>query len=145
MSDAAASKSDAPQISVTPIALRAEKNAGLWATRWRSQNNGDRRLLLLAVYFPHSQFKSEEQRFEPAIALGPGEWAEFEAKVACRESVGAIIENAFLLVNTVCSGNPWRIFVRLRVTVNGLGEPESSTQSITTQRVGFSNPMRSGA
>ena len=142
MRDTAASQSDAPQISVTSIALRAENNAGLWVTRWRGQNKGENPLLLLAAYFPHSQFKGDERRFDPAIALGPGECAEFEAKVMCREAAGAIIENAFLIVNAVCSGSPWRIFVRFRVIVNSLGEPESSIQSITAQRVGFFNPMR---
>lgn len=145
MSRAAADKSEAPQISIAPIALRAETTAGLWMTRWRGENKGENPLMLLAVHFPHSQFKGEERRFEPAIGLGPGDCAEFEASVMCRESVGAVIENAFLILNAVCSGSPWRIFVRLRVTVNGLGQPEPSTQSITAQRVGFSNPMRARA
>lgn len=145
MRDTAASQSDAPQISVTSIALRAEKNAGIWVTRWRGRNDGENPLLLLGVYFPHSQFKSEERRFDPPIALGPGECAEFDAKVVCREAAGAIIENAFLIVSAVCLERPWRIFVRFRVIVNSLGEPESSTQSITAQRVGFFNPMRAHA
>jgi hypothetical protein len=145
VSEAAASKSDAPQISVTPIALRGEKGAGLWATRWRGQNHGASPLQLLAVHFPHGQFKSVESKFEPAIALGPGECAEFEVEVTCRELPGGVIENAFLIVNAVCSGSPWRIFVRLRVTINGRGEPEPCTRSITVQRVGFSSAMRARA
>ena len=63
---------------------------------------------------------------------------EFEAIVACDAKPGAIVENAFSIFSGVWRDQPWRIFVRLRVSVNNEGEPEALIELITTQRVGFS-------
>ena len=58
--------------------------------------------------------------------------------VSCAEPAGAVIENGFLILLVEWLKDRWRIFVRLRVTINQQGVPETATQLITTQRVGFS-------
>ena len=52
--------------------------------------------------------------------------------------MGLVTENAFVIFNVNWSDEPWRIFVRIRVTMNLDGRPETETEAITTQRVGFS-------
>jgi hypothetical protein len=58
--------------------------------------------------------------------------------VACNEPAGAVIENGFLILSVEWLDKQWRIFVRLRVIINEEGVPETATELITTQRVGFS-------
>ena len=56
----------------------------------------------------------------------------------CDEPAGAVIENGFLILLVEWLDKQWRIFVRLRVIINQEGEPETATELITTQQVGFS-------
>jgi hypothetical protein len=48
-----------------------------------------------------------------------------------------VTENAFVILQIKWRGAPWRIFVRVRVIVNKKGEPNATTELITTQKVGF--------
>jgi len=92
----------------------------------------------LAARCPHGQFRSEERFFDPPLHTAAGGNATIEMLVLCDEPAGAIIENGFLILLVEWLNNRWRIFVRLRVTINQQGEPETATELITTQRVGFS-------
>jgi hypothetical protein len=58
--------------------------------------------------------------------------------VLCDEPAGSIVENAFLILLVEWLEASWRLFVRFRVTIGQQGEPETATELITTQRVGFS-------
>ena len=127
-----------PQISLRQVSLESGGRQDLWRIGWRVENCAWQSLRIESVRFPHGQFKSNEQRFNPPISLGHEEYAEFEAIVACDAAPGAIVENAFSIFSAVWRDQPWRIFVRLRVSVNKEGEPEALTELITTQRVGFS-------
>ena len=91
-----------------------------------------------AVRMPHGQFKSVERRFEPPIGLAPGSRTEIDILVKCDEPPGLVTENAFVIFSVKSSGEGWRIFVRLRVVVSAEGKPETATELITTQKVGFS-------
>jgi hypothetical protein len=95
-------------------------------------------LELTSVRLPHGQFKAAEKQFDPAVELAPGSAAQFQSVVYCNEPRGLVTENAFLIFNALWGAAEWRIFVRVRVVVNAHGEPESATESITTQKVGFS-------
>ena len=121
------------QISVEP-----EEAKGNWLIRWRIENLNSEPLDLHAVRLPHGQFKSAERRFEPAIVLAPKQDAQFQVCVHCDEPAGLVTENAFLIFQIVRLGEPWRVFARVRVIVNSKGEPETETELITTQKVGFS-------
>jgi hypothetical protein len=132
-----------PQILVRQVSLASGGRQDLWRIGWRVENCARPSLRIESVRFPHGQFRSNEQRFNPPISLGHGEYAEFEAIVACDAAPGAIVENAFSIFSAVWRDQPWRIFVRLRVAVNSQGEPDAFTELITTQQVGFSNELRS--
>jgi hypothetical protein len=49
------------------------------------------------------------------------------------------VENAFLILRVLWREQLWRILARLRVVLDQHGVPESSTEVITTQPVGFSS------
>jgi hypothetical protein len=87
---------------------------------------------------PHGQFKATERRFDPVIELAPGSNTEFDTSVKCDEPAGLVTENAFVILLVRSRGEPWRIFVRLRVVVSTSGKPKTATELITAQRVGFS-------
>jgi hypothetical protein len=129
---------ESPQIVLRQVSLASGESQNLWRIGWRVENCARHSLRIEAVRFPHSQFRAAEQRFDPAISLGHEECAEFETSVACDAEPGAIVENAFNIFSAVWRDQPWRIFVRLRVSVNSEGEPEALTELITTQQVGFS-------
>ena len=128
----------APRIALNQISVEPEEAKGNWLIRWRIENLNSEPLDLHAVRLPHGQFKSAERRFSPVIHLGSSESKEFEVSVRCDEQEGLVTENGFLIFQVFRRGEPWRIFARVRVTVNASGIPATTTESITTQRVGFS-------
>ena len=105
---------------------------------WRVENKGAYPLQIRAVRLPHGQFKAGEHRFEPALDLAPGESDQFQLAVRCEEPPGPVTENAFVIFSVIWFGEAWRIFVRIRVVINVQGKPETATELITTQKVGFS-------
>jgi hypothetical protein len=135
--------SESPEILLRQVSLASGGSQGLWRIGWRVENCARQSLRIESVRFPHGQFRSNEQRFNPPISLGHGEYAELEASVACDAKPGAIIENAFSIFSAVWRDQPWRIFVRLRVAVNREGEPRAHTELITAQQVGFSETLSS--
>jgi hypothetical protein len=127
-----------PEIALRQVSAEWRGATELWNIGWLIENRGRDSVEVLAARLPHGQFKSAELGFEPALILAPGESKEFHVSVRCNEPVGLVTENAFLIFNINWSGEPWRIFVRIRVTMNADGRPETETEAITTQRVGFS-------
>jgi hypothetical protein len=129
---------EAPRISLRQISVARATAKGDWACVWRVENQGADRLDLLVVRLPHGQFKSPEYRFEPVLRLAAQERAEFKVSLHCDEPEGLVTENAFLIFQAFWQGAEWRIFVRVRVTINPSGAPAATTELVTTQRVGFS-------
>jgi len=127
-----------PEIKLTQAAAQSAGAAGLWKIGWLIENRGRDSLEVLSARLPHGQFKSEEMQFEPALILAPGESEEFHVSVRCNEPLGLVTENAFVIFNVNWAHEPWRIFVRIRVTMNVDRRPETETEAITVQRVGFS-------
>ncbi len=136
MDDTAREPGPGPRIELNQIAT--ERKGDTWNMAWAVKNTGSQLLRILAVRLPHGQFKSDETRFEPAIDLGPGEETRIQTLVRCDESPGEVTENAFVIFEVAWQGGPWRIFARIRVAVDSDGKPQTRTELITTQKVGFS-------
>ena len=132
------SEESVPAIELRQGAVDQHGETQRWRIGWRITNRGAGSLVVVSVHLPHGQFKSDEHRFEPALALAPGERDQFQVAVRCAEPPGLVTENAFVIFSVIWSGEAWRIFVRVRVLVNAQGEPETATELITTQKVGFS-------
>jgi hypothetical protein len=114
---------------------------GYWNIVWLVQNTGAKSVKLNSVRLPHGQFKAAEKQFDPPLELAAGSAAQFETLVYCAAPEGLVIENAFLIFNATWDAQPWRIFARIRVAVNAWGKPESTTELVTTQKVGFSGVL----
>ena len=127
-----------PKLALRQLALAGDAAAKIWNIRWQIDNLGSDALKIVSVRLPHGQFKSDEQRFDPSLELAGGESKEFRSLVHCQEPAGLVTENAFVIFHCQWRGEAWRIFVRLRVTVTASGEPETATELVTTQKVGFS-------
>jgi hypothetical protein len=127
-----------PQIVLTQVSAQRDRVSEGWTIGWLLENKSVNPLHILAVRLPHGQFKSDERRFDPAIDLSSGERRQFQTFVRCDEPAGLVTENAFVILSVERLGEQWRIFVRLRVMVTVDGRPETATELITTQRVGFS-------
>ena len=132
-----------PKISLRQISASSEAKKGAWQIAWRVENLSQHSLRLDAARFPHGQFKAGEQQFEPPLSLGNKESAVFESTIKCEEPPGAIVENAFVIFTSVWKESRWRIFVRLRVSINDDGQPQAISELVTTQQVGFSNELQS--
>ena len=127
-----------PKIMLRQLAVSRTGAVGDWSVEWRVENRGGNPLTLLAARLPHGQFKAEEIRFASPLELAPGERNSFQVSVHCHEPSGLVTENGFVIFQAIWSGEPWRIFARIRVAVSDDGRPETETESITTQKVGFS-------
>ena len=131
-----------PQVGVEQVAQHPEPTSGRWRVAWRMQNLGGQPLQLLAVRLPHSRFRSEERELTSASELLPDERARLECSVACSELPGTVVENAFLIMRVLWREEPWRVFVRLRVVFDEQGGPQTTTEVVTVQRVGFSELLK---
>jgi hypothetical protein len=129
---------DGPKISAEQVRRNMEVGSDRWLFGWRIQNLTEQPIRFLAAWCPHGQFRSEERFFEPPLQAAAGKSTTIEMSVRCNELAGAVIENGFLILLVEWLDKHWRIFVRLRVIVNQQGVPETATELITTQRVGFS-------
>jgi hypothetical protein len=127
-----------PKLALRQVARARDAAANAWNIRWQVDNLGSDGLKIVSARLPHGQFKSDEQHFEPPLELAGGESKEFQNLVRCQEPAGLVTENAFVIFHCHWRGEAWRIFVRLRVTVKANGEPETATELVTTQKVGFS-------
>jgi len=127
-----------PQIAVKQVIAERDGIKDCWNMDWLVRNLGSDPMRVLSVRLPHGQFKSEEGRFEPPLDLNGGEEILFRTFVRCDTPTGLVTENAFIIFHVTWRGEPCRIFVRLRVAVNSAGKLETATESITTQKVGFS-------
>jgi len=128
----------APEIELRQLSSEWNGVTERWSIAWRTKNKAAHSLRIDSVRLPHSQFKAEEQRFEPALMLSPSADVRFQSAVRCDEPVGRVTENAFLIFQVMWLGEPWRIFVRVRVAVGSNREPHAEIELITTQRAGFS-------
>ncbi len=136
MSNAGREPEPEPQIELRQIA--AARNGDMWNIGWSVKNIGAHPLQILALLLPHSQFKSDESRITPAYDLKPRQEAEIQTLVRCDEPPGLVTENAFVIFQVVWLDERWRIFTRVRVTVDPDGKPQARTELITAQKVGFS-------
>jgi len=120
------------------ISLARDRATDSWNIRWQVENLGTDALKIVSARLPHGQFKSDEQSFVPVLDLAAGASEQFQSLVHCDEPAGLVTENAFVIFHCQWRGEAWRIFVRIRVSVNAGGAPETATELITTQKVGFS-------
>ena len=127
-----------PKIVLRQLSLTRDAATGCWNIRWEVENLGSDTVKILSARLPHGQFKSDELRFTPALELSEGVSEQFQSLVHCDEPPGLVSENGFVIFHCQWRTEAWRIFVRIRVTVNTSGEPETATELITTQKVGFS-------
>lgn len=127
-----------PKITLRQVAVTRNGGMESWSVGWEVKNQGTKPLRILAARLPHGQFKSEEIRFEPPLDLSPNARELLHSSVHCNAPIGLVTENAFVIFQVIWSAESWRIFARIRVEVDGDGIPKAATESITTQKVGFS-------
>jgi hypothetical protein len=139
MNGVLARRESAPEIVLRQLAAARDGATQRWSIAWDIANKGKDSIEIFGVRLPHGQFKSDEHRFDPPLKLAPGANRQFHVGVSCDEPAGLVTENAFVIFAARWSGKARRIFVRIRVIVNAAGKPESETQLITTQQVGFSD------
>lgn len=127
-----------PRARVEQLLRSSTPVRGKWLVVWNIQNLGREQIEIVAGRLPHSQFRAEEQQLRPSPLLLPDESARLEFEVACDGPPGAVVENAFLILSVRWLSEPWRILARLRVVFDDESGPQTTTELVTTQRVGFS-------
>lgn len=128
----------APAIALRQVYTHRHPTTDDWSIGWTVENKKAQSLKISSVRLPHGQFKAQEREFELALNLTGGASAEFETLVHCKEPPGLVTENAFVIFYVGWLSASWRIFVRVRVQVDAQLAPQAAVESITTQRVGFS-------
>ena len=127
-----------PAIALRQVYAHRHPTTDDWSIGWTVENKKAQSLKISSVCLPHGQFKAQEREFELALNLTGGASAEFETLVHCKEPPGLVTENAFVIFYVSWLNPSWRIFVRVRVQVDAQLAPQAAVESITTQRVGFS-------
>ena len=132
-----------PRVLVEQASRRAGSASDQWLVTWQVQNLGQQPLQLLAARLPHSRFRSAERELVPRPQVLPGEHARLEFSVACSGLPGTVVENAFLILRVLWMEKPWRVFARLRVVFDEQSGPQTTTEVVTMQQVGFSELLKS--
>jgi len=128
----------APAIALRQVYAHRHPTTDDWSIGWTIENKKAQSLKISSVRLPHGQFKAQEREYDLALNLTGGASAEFETLVHCKEPPGLVTENAFVIFYVSWLSASWRIFVRVRVQVDAQLSPQAAVESITTQRVGFS-------
>ena len=128
----------APAIALRQVYAHRHPTTDDWSIGWTVENKKAQSLKISSVRLPHGQFKAQEREFELALNLTGGASAEFETLVHCKEPPGLVTENAFVIFYVSWLSASWRIFVRVRVQIDAQLAPTTVVESITTQKVGFS-------
>jgi hypothetical protein len=131
-------ENEGPKIEVEQVEHGTSEKPGRWLFKWRVRNLTETPMILLSVRVPHGKFKAEERKFGPPVKIEAQDHFILDLSVACREPPNTRVENAFVILLLNWQENHWRFFVRLRITVDQQGRPETTTESITVQQVGFS-------
>lgn len=131
-------ENEGPKIEVEQVEQSRSANSGGRIFKWRVRNQTEAPMNLLSVRVPHGKFKADERKLEPAAKIAAQGQFNLDLAVACQEPPNTIVENAFLILLVDWQENRWRFFVRLRISVDHQGHPETATESITVQQVGFS-------
>ena len=126
------------RVRVEQASRQAEPETGRWLVAWQIRNLGKQPLQIMTARLPHGRFRSKERELPAALTLLPGQSTRLEVSVACHESPGTVVENAFLILRVLWQDEPWQVFARFRVVFDEHGGPETTTELITTQPVGFS-------
>jgi hypothetical protein len=129
---------EGPKIEVEQVEPSRSENSGRWLFKWRVRNATETPMNLLSVRLPHGKFKAEERKFGPSSKIASQDHFIVDLAVACEELPNTIVDNAFLILLVNWQENQWRFFARLRIMVNEQGQPQTTTESITVQQVGFS-------
>jgi hypothetical protein len=127
-----------PQVALRQVSAERIEAGGDWRIEWEVENRGEQPMHISAARLPHGQFKSKEVEFDPPLNLAPHGHVRFQASVRCKEPSGLVTENAFVIFQIIWLGQRWRVFARIRVTVDRDGKPGTVSESVTTQKAGFS-------
>jgi hypothetical protein len=127
-----------PRLLIEAAPCRAGAVQGQWRAAWRMDNLGRDPVVLLSTWLPHDKFAHPRQGIDPPVQLAPGGSTVLELPVACHELPGSVVENAYIILRVLWRGQHWRVFVRLRVTVDDSSIPQHLCESITVHPVGFS-------
>ena len=128
----------APELLIESASSCGADKPGRWLMSWRVQNVGREPIEVLSIWLPHDKFASDQQVFDPPIRLTPNESRLLQVRVACLESPGSVIDNAFVILRLRWMGQPWRAFARQRVTIDAVGVPHHCCEVISAHPVGFS-------
>jgi hypothetical protein len=131
-------KTENPSIVVEQVEPSRSEKLGRWLFKWRVRNVTETPMSLLSVRVPHGKFKAEERKFLSQVEIAARDHFIVDLAVACQEPPNTIVDNAFLILLVNWQENYWRLFVRLRIMVNEQQQPQTTTESITVQQVGFS-------
>ena len=115
-----------------------DRQGARWSLQWRVQNKTATTMRLLSVRVPHGKFRADEKIFAPPLEIPAEENRDFQLSISCDEAPASFIENAFLILAVQWRDQQWRFFIRLQIEINRSGAPETSIESITIQRAGFS-------
>jgi hypothetical protein len=124
-----------PRVRVTTVGEATPQEPHQWQVRWELVNETDQLLLISSAWLPHARFRSDPVDYDPPLAVEGGGRLRLQFNATVDGEGGPLVENGFILLRTTWEEERWRIFVRVRVTLDDAGRPLPSTQAIQTQLI----------
>ena len=138
MSGSIPPRDGSPEIAVEQVAQRSGDLANNWLVTWRIANRTNEALAIDSAWLPHGEFRGDRVELSPALTIAPGQSVEIQLEVRWYAGPGSLVENAFLIVTAWWKEERWRVLARLTVRGTADGMPHATTETMTVQRVGFS-------
>lgn len=126
----------APDLRIEPIG-DAEREGDAWRTSWRVINNDPLAIRCVSAVAPHAKFRSADTRLD--FDVRGGGVGTLTLLIHADGSPRSEIENAFVILRIERGEEQWRLLVRVRVPIDENGRPRPRVETMTTQRVGFTN------
>ncbi|MBM2810599.1 MAG: hypothetical protein HW416_1358 [Chloroflexi bacterium] len=126
-----------PLVEVDLESCEPSDAPGFWRMAWRVRNVDVKEIRVLAGWLPHGKLHADRTQYAPPTIVRMGSHVNLPFLVRCQEEAGTVVENAFVILSVEWGGESWRIFARLRVTVDAGGAPSTTTVVITAQPIGY--------
>jgi hypothetical protein len=120
-----------PALRVSIVSAQLLRTSHLCDVVWQLENQGSEQVEIEESWLPHGQFRAAREAFVPPLILPVGDAVLHHREVEVVVVPGGLVENAFLILRALYTGDAWRIFVRMNIEAAPDGSVRPIVEAIT--------------
>lgn len=119
-----------PPVRIRVNGCARDSRANWWRVEWLLTNRLREPLSLEDAWVPHGRFRGEGHVTLNAL-IPPGGDHQLGLSVRAEEPPGAVVDNAFLILQVRTATQGWRAFARMKVVFGDM--PRPTVEAVTAQ------------